>query len=57
MLQVTPKGQDLRSWIDQMEAAGEILRIDGAEREEEIGGIVEILLLPHRPLAVSTPPR
>jgi 4-hydroxy-3-polyprenylbenzoate decarboxylase len=42
MLQVTPKGQDLRSWIDGMESAGEIMRIDGAEREEEIGGIVDI---------------
>src|SRR5215213_6391067 len=42
MLQVTPKGQDLRSWIDQMESAGELMRIEGAEREEEIGGIVDI---------------
>lgn len=42
MLQVTPKGQDLRSWIDRMESAGELMRIKGAEREEEIGGIVDI---------------
>ncbi len=42
MLQVTPKGQDLMSWLDQMDAAGELKRIEGADREEEIGGIVDI---------------
>src|ERR1700734_784572 len=34
--------QDLRSWIAEMDAAGEIQRIDGANREREIGGIVDI---------------
>jgi len=33
--------QDLRSWIAKMDAAGEIQHITGAEREEEIGGIVD----------------
>ena len=34
--------QDLRAWLEQMEAAGEVTRIAGAEREREIGGIVDI---------------
>ena len=34
--------QDLRAWLAQMEAAGEVTRISGAEREREIGGIVDI---------------
>src|SRR6202453_4979493 len=34
--------QDLRSWLAEMDAAGEIQRIDGANREREIGGIVDI---------------
>jgi 4-hydroxy-3-polyprenylbenzoate decarboxylase len=34
--------QDLRTWIDEVEAAGQLQRISGAEREEEIGGIVDI---------------
>ena len=33
--------QDLRSWIAKMESAGEIQHISGADREEEIGGIVD----------------
>src|SRR3977135_1706806 len=33
--------QDLRTWLDQMEAAGEIQHVKGANREEEIGGIVD----------------
>src|ERR1700704_3683141 len=33
--------QDLRTWLDQMEAAGEIQQVTGANREEEIGGIVD----------------
>src|SRR5712675_1818686 len=33
--------QDLRSWLDMIEAAGELQTIKGAEREEEIGGIVD----------------
>ena len=34
--------QDLRTWIAEIEAAGELQRINGAEREEEIGGIVDV---------------
>ena len=34
--------QDLRVWLAEMEAAGEVTRISGAEREREIGGIVDI---------------
>ena len=34
--------QDLRTWIAEVEAAGQLQRISGAEREEEIGGIVDI---------------
>jgi UbiD family decarboxylase len=33
--------QDLRAWLAVMEAAGEVKRIAGANREEEIGGIVD----------------
>jgi 4-hydroxy-3-polyprenylbenzoate decarboxylase len=33
--------QDLRSWIAAMEAHGEIQHVTGANREEEIGGIVD----------------
>ena len=31
---------DLRDWLAQMEAAGELQQVRGANREEEIGGIV-----------------
>ena len=34
--------QDLRVWLAEMEAAGEVTRISGAERERDIGGIVDI---------------
>src|SRR5262252_3131394 len=34
--------QDLRAWVAKMEAAGELKSITGAERESEIGGIVDI---------------
>src|ERR1700719_1637400 len=34
--------QDLRSWLSEMDAAGEIQHIAGADREREIGGIVDI---------------
>src|SRR5271170_8065831 len=34
--------QDLRSWIAQLRAANELQDIAGAEREKEIGGIVDI---------------
>src|SRR6266852_3897689 len=33
--------QDLRTWLSQIEAAGELQVIKGANREEEIGGIVD----------------
>src|SRR3954470_15112503 len=34
--------QDMRSWIALMEANGEIQHVTGANREEEIGGLVDI---------------
>jgi len=34
--------QDLRVWLAQMDAAGEIAHVSGANREREIGGIVDI---------------
>src|ERR1700732_1641817 len=34
--------QDLRAWIAQLRDAGELQDIAGAEREKEIGGIVDI---------------
>ena len=34
--------QDLRAWIAQLRASGELQDITGAEREKEIGGIVDI---------------
>ena len=34
--------QDLRVWLAEMDAAGEIKHISGAEREREIGCIVDI---------------
>jgi 3-polyprenyl-4-hydroxybenzoate decarboxylase len=34
--------QDLRAWIAQLRAFGELQDIAGAEREKEIGGIVDI---------------
>src|SRR3954467_9622001 len=33
--------QDLRTWLAQMEAADELQTVQGANREEEIGGIVD----------------
>ena len=33
--------QDLRTWLAQMEAAGELQLVRGANREDEIGGIVD----------------
>ena len=38
----TKDRQDLRAWIAQLRAAGELQDIAGAEREKEIGGIVDI---------------
>jgi UbiD family decarboxylase len=40
--QRTAPKQDLRAWLAAMEAAGELSKVDGAEREQEIGGIVDI---------------
>ena len=37
----TTSKQDLRVWLAQMEAAGEVNHVSGANREEEIGGIVD----------------
>ncbi len=37
-------GQDLRTWIAHMASIGELLTIKGAERENEIGGIVDIAM-------------
>src|SRR5215472_14656938 len=34
--------QDLRVWLAEMEAAGEVQHVHGADREREIGGIVDI---------------
>jgi UbiD family decarboxylase len=39
---VVKERQDLRAWIDQLRAAGELTDVKGAEREREIGGIVDI---------------
>ncbi|MET0924364.1 MAG: hypothetical protein ABWY47_14595, partial [Xanthobacteraceae bacterium] len=36
--------QDLRAWIDELRAAGELQEISGAEREHEIGGIVDLYM-------------
>jgi len=34
--------QDLRTWIAKLEAAGQLQKVSGAEREEEIGCIVDM---------------
>src|SRR5215467_4520230 len=39
---VVKERQDLRAWIDQLRTVGELQDIKGAEREREIGGIVDI---------------
>ena len=36
--------KDLRTWIGEIEAAGELRRMAGAERETEIGGIVDLMM-------------
>src|ERR1700719_5179884 len=38
--------QDLRAWLTLMQEAGELVTVKGAEREEEIGGIVDIYQRP-----------
>ena len=40
----TARGQDLRDWIAHMDRAGELLTIKNADREREIGGIVDIAM-------------
>jgi len=40
----TPSKQDLRTWTDALRAAGELQDISGAERETEIGGIVDLYM-------------
>src|SRR5579862_10002930 len=39
---LTNDRQDLRSWLAQLRDAGEVQDIAGADREKEIGGIVDI---------------
>src|SRR3974377_1434755 len=39
-----PSRQDLRSWLAALRAAGELQEIKGAERETEIGGIVDLYM-------------
>ncbi len=34
--------KDLRDWIDELDSADQLRRITGADREEEIGGIVDL---------------
>ena len=34
--------KDLRDWVDELDAAGQLQVVEGAEREEEIGAIVDI---------------
>ena len=36
--------QDLRAWIEALRAEGEVQEINGAEREAEIGGIVDLYM-------------
>src|SRR5512139_2643290 len=36
--------QDLRAWLEALRAAGEVQEINGAEREAEIGGIVDLYM-------------
>ncbi len=40
----TPQSQDLRDWLAALAAAGDLLTVKGAEREHEIGGIVDIAM-------------
>jgi UbiD family decarboxylase len=36
--------QDLRNWIELMRAKGELITVKGADRESEIGGIIDIAM-------------
>ena len=40
----TARGQDLRDWLAHMESAGELLKLSGADREREIGGVIDIAM-------------
>jgi UbiD family decarboxylase len=42
--QTEARGQDLRSWISAMREAGELITVKGADRDREIGGIVDIAM-------------
>src|SRR6266508_3875744 len=44
--------QDLRAWLATLQDAGELTLISGAEREQEIGGIVDIYQRTHGSPAV-----
>src|SRR5262249_43884651 len=44
--------QDLRAWLAALKAAGEVTEVNGAERQEEIGGIVDIFQRTQRSRAV-----
>src|SRR3954465_12026905 len=39
---ITAPKQDLRAWLAELKSAGEVTEVSGAERQEEIGGIVGI---------------
>jgi len=34
--------RNLRAWLAQMQDAGELVTVTGADRDEEIGGIVDL---------------
>ena len=36
--------KDLRDWVGELDAAGQLETVTGADREEEIGGIVDIAM-------------
>src|SRR5262245_22086952 len=36
--------QDLRAWLEELRATGEVQEVSGAEREQEIGGIVDLYM-------------
>src|SRR4051812_11293357 len=40
----TASKQDLRSWLHALREAGEVQEVSGAEREREIGGIVDLYM-------------
>ena len=44
----TPREFGLRPWLASVEAAGELLRVDGADWDLEIGGLTELVSAAHR---------